>query len=96
MSSILDGITGPFGPFTFSIAGFAGVILNVALGISLSLSVIATIAAGVKYIISGGDSKAIGQAKQYLTAGIIAMVIAISALTIRRIVEGTIGISGTL
>lgn len=64
---------------------------SVALAIIGTLSVIMLIWGGVRYIISGGDSKKVTDAKNTILYAIIGLVIAVLAYAIVRFVLNTIG-----
>ena len=64
---------------------------SIALAIVGALSVIMLIWGGVRYIISGGDSKKITDAKNTILYAIIGLIIAVLAYAIVRFVLNTIG-----
>lgn len=66
---------------------------SIALAIVGALSVIMLIWGGVRYIISGGDSKKITDAKNTILYAIIGLVIAVFAYAIIRFVLNTLGVS---
>jgi len=65
---------------------------SIALAIVGALSVIMLIWGGVRYIISGGDSKKITDAKNTILYAIIGLVIAVFAYAIIRFVLNTLGV----
>ncbi len=76
-------LIGPEGVFTQ--------LTSIALAIVGALSVIMLIWGGVRYIISGGDSKKITDAKNTILYAIIGLIIAVLAYAIVKFVLNTIG-----
>lgn len=76
-------LIGPEGVFTK--------LTSFALAIVGALSVIMLIWGGIRYIISGGDSKKITDAKNTILYAIIGLIIAVLAYAIVRFVLNTIG-----
>jgi len=86
VSNPLSGIT------TFAEA--FGVIMNVVLGIGISLTVIYLIFGGIQYIMSRGDQKATQEARQSLTNAVIGFIVVVGAFTIKTILGSAIGADG--
>jgi hypothetical protein len=73
-----------------SLADVFGVIMNVILGVAVSLSVIFLGLGGIKYITARGDAKAAEEARTWLTNAVIGLVIALGALAVKTIVLDSI------
>lgn len=81
---------------TFNTVGaFLGFAINVLLGISLAVSLIAVIASGIQIMASQGDPKALNTARGYFTAAVKAIALTIAAFVIKAIVLNIIGASST-
>lgn len=80
MPSELIGPEGVFTKFT-----------NIALGVIGALSVIMLVWGGLRYIISGGDSKKVTDAKNTVLYAIIGLIIAFLAYAIVNFVLNTLG-----
>ncbi len=90
------------GPFFESIAGsapdveyntfgnFLGALVNLAMGIGISLSVIFIGLAGIRFIMSNGDPKAVDQARHALVYAILGLVLSIAAVAVRTILLSTL------
>jgi len=85
-----DPTGGKFG----TIGDFFGVALNVAMGSSIAIATIAIIYAGVQYIMSEGDPKAIASAQKYLTVSVVAFIITIAAFVIKNVILNILGAQG--
>ena len=68
-----------------------GLIINVVMGVAISLAVIFLGIGGIKYITSQGDPKASEAAKNAITNAVIGLVVAIAAFAIRTLVGNVIG-----
>lgn len=66
--------------------------INIALGLAGTVAVLLIIAAGIKYITSGGG-KAVDEAKNMLTYAIIGLIVVLSAFFIVRLIGGFTGIT---
>ncbi len=66
-------------------------ITNIALGIVGAISVLMLVWGGLRYIISGGDSKKITDAKNTILYAVIGLIIAMLAYAIIRFVLSSIG-----
>lgn len=78
------------------LVGDAGIftrITSIALYVIGAVSVLMLIWGGLRYIISGGDSKKITDAKNTILYAIIGLVIAVFAYAIIRFVLNTLGVS---
>jgi len=76
-----------------SLADVFGIIINVALGVGVALTVIFLILGGIQYIMSKGDQKAAQQARDWLTNAIIGFVVVVGAFTIKKVVSTMIDIN---
>ena len=74
----------------YRISHFLGIALNVAMGVGVSVSVIYIGLAGIRYIMSKGDPKAVAQARQALTYAVGALAITIGAVAFKYIVLNNI------
>ena len=84
-------LSNPVGDQYTTFSQFLGIALNIAIGTSFSVSVIAIIMSGIQFIMSQGDPKAIDTARRYLTWSVVAVILSISALTIKVIILGLLG-----
>lgn len=92
--NFVNPITGDKGTFD-SVGDFAVVVLNTALGIAMSISLIGIISSGIKFVTSRGDAKATMSAKTALTFSIVALVLSLGAYAIVGLVRGTLTQSST-
>lgn len=92
--SFLDEIrnVAPEASWINSVGSFFGLILNIAVGVGITISVIYIILAGVRYITSQGDPKSAEQAKQALTYSLVALVLSISVFAIKALIFNIIGV----
>ncbi len=74
-----------------SVGSFFGIAINVAMGVGISIAVIFMILAGIRFITSQGDPKAMEQAKQALTYAVVALVLSMGALALRVIIYNILG-----
>jgi hypothetical protein len=80
-----------------TIGDLFGIILNVAIGAGVSISVIYIGLAGVRFIMSSGDPKSADQAKHALTYAIVALLLTIGAVLVKFIILNNIlGVTGEL
>lgn len=79
---------------TFS--DFFGVLLNVAIAVGISVAVIALVYGGIMFVMSRGDVKATKTARYSVMYAILALIIAIMAISIRVIVLDILGAGGEL
>lgn len=71
--------------------GYVKKIINVALGVLGSLSVVMIIYGGVTYTISAGDAKKVEQAKNTILYSVIGLVVALAAGAIVNFVLNALG-----
>ncbi len=76
-----------------SFTDFLGVLVNFTLGVGVSLSVIFIGLAGIRFIMSNGDPKAVDQARHALMYAVLGLVLSIGALAVRTILLNTLGVS---
>ena len=76
-----------------SVGMFAGLVLNVLLGITITISIVTIIIGGIQYVTSAGDPKAVAVARTTIMYSVIAMVLAIGALTIKTIILRILGVT---
>ncbi|MEK7595251.1 MAG: hypothetical protein AAB443_01490 [Patescibacteria group bacterium] len=88
-----DPNVNPTGGAFSTVSSFLNLALGVLMGISIALGTVAIILAGIQYIMSEGDAKAIGTAKRYLTTAILAIVVALLAFTFKLIILNILGSS---
>lgn len=69
-----------------------GLVINIAIGVGVALTVIYLILGGIQYILSKGDQKAAQQAREWLTNSIIGFIVILGAFTIRNIVGRLVGL----
>lgn len=69
-----------------TLANVFGVMMNVIMGVAVSLAVIFLGLGGIKYITAKGDAKAAEEARTWLTNAVIGMVVALGALAVKTIV----------
>lgn len=74
-----------------NLSDFFGVSLNILFGVSIALSIISTITAGIKFITARGNPQAKVLAKQALIYAIVALILAVGAYTIKIIIINLIG-----
>jgi hypothetical protein len=75
-----------------SFGGLMAMGINVATGIVISASVITMILSGYKYLMSRGDPKATATAHKSALYSVVALVLALMAVTLFYAVRNTIGI----
>jgi len=78
-----------------SLSDVFGLIINVVMGVAISLAVIFLGIGGIKYITSQGDPKASEAAKNAITNAVIGLVVAIAAFGIKKLVGNVIGGTNT-
>ena len=88
---IEDRNTNPMDTSINSVGDLLGVAWNVVLAIGIAMSVLAFIMAGIKFVMSRGDPKAMDTAKKHLTYSVIGLVITLGAYTLLYLV---INVSG--
>jgi hypothetical protein len=81
----LKGLEGLFENVVSAILGLAGVVLFIVL-----------VMGGIKYLSSGGDPKAIEEAKKSLTSALIGIVLIASAYLILALIQNITGIDVSL
>jgi hypothetical protein len=69
-----------------TLAKVFGLMMNVIMGVAVSLSVIFLGLGGIKYITARGDAKAAEEARTWLTNAVIGLVITLGALAVKTIV----------
>lgn len=88
---ILEG-AGGYQPTTFTgWWGFAVLLINIAMAIGLSISMIGIILSGIKWMSSGSDWKKVEAAKKSLVYSIAGFVITAGAWTIKAVIIKTLG-----
>lgn len=78
-----------------SLSAVFGLLINVVLGVGITLTVIYLIAGGIKYVTSQGDQKNTTQAREWLTNAVIGFIVIIGSFLIKLIVSGVIGANNT-
>lgn len=76
-----------------TVSQLVGIFINIAFGITLTVSVIALVYSGIQYTMSVGDVKAAGVARSTLLYSIIGMLLSLGALTLKTIIMNSIGIN---
>ena len=66
-----------------NVLGFA---LNIFIGVAVSIAIICVILAGINFITSQGDVKALQKAKDSLTYSIVAIIVSVSGFAIKLII----------
>lgn len=93
LSNVINS-TNPDESGVTTFGGLFGLGLNVAAGIVISVSVIAIILSGYKFILARGDPKAAATAKLSLTYSIVALLLTLMAVTVFFAIKSTIGLTG--
>lgn len=62
-----------------------GIVLNVMMGVGVSISIIFIGIAGIRFVTSGGNPDNMEQAKKALTYSVVAMVLSVGAIAIKYI-----------
>ncbi|MCA9307955.1 hypothetical protein KC980_00415 [candidate division WWE3 bacterium] len=77
-----------------TIGGFLGIILNIIGGVGIAASVGSLLVAGIKYAgaTHSGNPKAKDIAKNALTYAVVALVLALMAMTLKVIILNTLGV----
>lgn len=73
---------------------FIGVAVNILLGITISVSVLAIMFSGIKLASSKGDPRKMQEAKEYLGNSIKALLLALLAITLEYVIRTSIGATG--
>ncbi|KKU31187.1 MAG: hypothetical protein UX44_C0007G0011 [candidate division WWE3 bacterium GW2011_GWA1_46_21] len=89
--AVSNTVTDPLGGQYQSLSAVFGVIINIALGVGVALTIVFLILGGIQYVMSKGDQKAAQQARDWLTNAVIGFIVVLGALTIRVIVEKLLG-----
>ncbi|MFA5986683.1 MAG: pilin [Parcubacteria group bacterium] len=91
-----SGITAPKveGLPSGEFAPILGKVLNFVTSLIGGLALLMIIVSGIMYMTSGGDSGKTDKAKEWLTASIIGLVIALLAYVIVTVIGKTLGVSG--
>lgn len=76
-----------------TIGDLAGMVINVLFGVVLAVSVITLVYGGIQYATSSGDPKAAGTARSTIFFSVIAMVLAVGALTFRNVILNILGVT---
>ncbi len=84
----------PDRPEIEGIGDILGLVMNLLMGLGIGISAIFIGLAGIKFITSGGDPKAVDQSKRALTYAIVAAIISVGALAFRIILLQVIGVEG--
>lgn len=74
------------------VEGLFSRILNISVGAAFVALVVVLVVAGIKYITSGGDSKAIGAASQAITWGLLGILFMAIAWLIIQLIAAATGI----
>ena len=74
---------------------FIGTIVNIFLGIAISVSILGIMFSGIKIAASKGDPRAMDEARSYLGHSVTALVISLVAITIEYLIRTSLGASGT-
>jgi len=90
LTSVMTGHPSSGSPVR-TIGDLSGIILNIAMGAAFSISVIGVILAGIKYMMSKGDYKAVSDAKQALSYSIVAMILGFGAFSLKLIILNLTG-----
>ena len=96
-----EALAFPITPGTLGLSGFndLGGLISAFIPVIISVAGLALFAylilGGIKYITSGGDDKAIVEAKKIITSAIIGMMIVFVAFWVVRILETVLGIEIT-
>ena len=90
LAQVSSDVTNPISNITTFAQAF-GVIMNIVLGIGISLTVIYLIFGGIQYIMSRGDQKATKEARASLTNAVIGFIVVVGAFTIKTILGSAIG-----
>jgi hypothetical protein len=67
-----------------------GIIINILMGVGVSLSLIFIGLAGIKYLTAGGNPDNMEQAQKALTYSIVALVLSVGAIAVKYIFFGSI------
>ena len=70
-------------------------IINISAGLAFIAVTIMIVTAGIKFITSGGDPKAIGQAQQTITWALLGILMMVIAWLILRLIEAFTGVPVT-
>ena len=94
---INDSSANPVDPSagTGTVGGIVGIILNIMYGSSISIGIIFLIVAAIQYGNSRGDIKKTGTARNAITYSILALIIAMLAFTIKKVVLSSVGVTNT-
>ena len=90
LSSVMSGHPSAGSPVN-TVRELSGMILNIAMGSAFAISVIGVILAGIKYMMSKGDYKAVAAAKQALSYSIVAMILGFGAFSLKLIILSLTG-----
>lgn len=75
-----------------SVGDFLGAVINIVLGIGISISIIAIIMSGIQFITARSDPKAAQQAKDSLTYSVFAFILTLGALSAKFIIAKLFGV----
>jgi len=75
-----------------SVSGMFAVAINVLIGVTFAISLVGIAYAFVQHIISMGDKDALKTAQKALTWSVIAMVLSLIAVALKRIIFNLIGV----
>lgn len=93
LNKVRDKGADPLASKNLTLGNLISIVLNVILGVSISISTIAIMASGVQYVMSQGDPKAIETAKNYLTYSILGFIFAIGAFALKNIILNLLGVT---
>ena len=83
-----QAIQNPLGNRFQTLADVFGLVINLVIGVGVSLTVVFLVIGGIRYITAQGDVKAAESARASLTNAVIGFVIVLAAITIKFIVGG--------
>ena len=76
-----------------TLADALALIINIALGIGISLTVIFLILGGIQYMTAKGDQKATQAARDSLTNAVIGFIVVVGAFTIKNVLANILNVS---
>lgn len=90
LSNISSGVDPSGGRYT-TISDVIIVIANLFIGLAIGVSIIGMLVAGIKFVTSKGDYKAVASAKQGLTYAVIGAVLATTMFAVRSLALRAVG-----
>lgn len=73
--------------------GVLAAVINVVFYVGVALTIIFLIIGGIKYITSGGSKEGTEAARGMITNAIIGFIVVIGSFTIKKIIEGMLGVT---